>query len=692
MPEPPPPDLPSDPGSSGKTPDATPVGLVPDVAALPDASAAPAAHGATAAHGSTAAHGGHGADVAKSGLKLGLTLGALGVVYGDIGTSPIYALRESFHLHHLAPTPGNVFGILSLIFWALVLVISVKYIAFVLKADNDGEGGIISLTSLVVPLRARLRGKRWLIVPMGLFGAALLYGDSTITPAITVLSAVEGLELIAPATTPYVIPITLVILVALFSVQYKGTGGVGKVFGPIMMLWFVVLAVLGIRWIAQAPEVLTAVNPVYAVRFFVDNGVLGFLVLGSVFLVVTGGEALYADLGHFGIVPIRNAWFAVVLPGLLLNYFGQGAMLLTHPEGFEHPFFKMAPEWALPFLVILAAMAAVIASQAVISGAFSLTMQLVQFGYLPKLAIRFTSEEHQGQIYIPAVNGMLFALCIVFVLVFRSSANLAAAYGIAVTSTMALTTILFALRLRRRRGRLVGAALVFLVCFLPIDLAFFGANAVKIMDGGWVPLALGLVLFAVMLTWKQGRQTVSDARAEGRLPLDMFLDDLARRPQTTAKGTAVFFGASPHTTPSSLLHNMKHNHVVHERNVFLEVNTVSRPRVVEANRFRCRALGPRVLLRRTRLRLRRAAERSRRPDEADDRREAGEADGHLVLRAPRAPRRDARQGQDDALAPPTLRPDAARLDRHGGLLRPACGAGDRTRRTGADVMGSVRLA
>ena len=534
---------------------------------------------------------GHGPHGARSGFQLALTIGAIGVVYGDIGTSPLYALRESFHLFHLAPTPANVLGILSLIFWALVLVITVKYVTFVLRADNDGEGGIMSLTSLIVPLRARLRGRRWLIVPAGLFGAALLYGDSTITPAITVLSAVEGLELIAPATTPYVIPIVIAILVGLFAAQYKGTGGVGKVFGPIMVLWFVVLAGLGIRWILHEPGVFAAINPAHAVAFFAQNGGLGFLVLGSVFLVVTGGEALYADLGHFGLIPIRNAWLAVVLPSLLLNYFGQGAMLLEAPERISHPFFMLAPEWMLPFVVVLAAMAAVIASQAVISGAYSLTMQLIQFGYLPRLSIRFTSEEHQGQIYIPTVNWALLAVCVLFVLAFQSSANLAAAYGIAVTSAMTLTTLLFA-RLLRRRHASPAPALAFLLFFLPIDLAFLGANLVKLPDGGWVPLVLGIVLFMVMLTWKQGRQIVSDARAEGRLPLDMLLDDLGRRPQNQVPGTAIFFGASAHDTPSSLLHNMKHNHVVHARNVLLQVRTVSRPRVAEGERFRVRPLGP----------------------------------------------------------------------------------------------------
>ncbi|HYE56986.1 MAG TPA: potassium transporter Kup [Rhodothermales bacterium] len=520
---------------------------------------------------------------------MALTLGALGVVYGDIGTSPLYALRESFHGHHLPASPENVLGILSLIFWALVLVISVKYCTFVLRADNEGEGGILTLAGLIVRLRGRLRGRRWLVVPMGLFGVALLYGDGTITPAISVLSAVEGLEVLAPATKPYVIPITLAILAGLFAVQKRGTEKVGKVFGPLTLTWFLTLAVLGVSWIVRAPEVLAAINPAHAVTFFSHNGLLGFLVLGSVVLVITGGESLYVDLGHFGRGPIRNAWFAIVLPALLLNYFGQGAMLLTTP-GVEHPFFELAPGWALPFVVVLATMATCIASQAVISGAFSLTLHLIQFGYLPRLTIKHTSEHHRGQIYLPAVNAFLFVVTVVFVLSFQSSANLAAAYGIAVTSTMTLTTILFFLFTRRRWQWPLWKSLAFLAVFLTIDGAFLSANLVKVADGGWVPLLLAAVLFTVMLTWKQGRTLAHDIQAEGQLPVEMFLDDLARRDIERVPGVAVF--VSPRfATPSALLHNLKHNHVLHEKNVFLKVTTVSRPRVAQEQRVTIHPLG-----------------------------------------------------------------------------------------------------
>ena len=527
----------------------------------------------------------------RQALRLGLALAALGVVYGDIGTSPLYALRESFHVAHLPTTPENVLGVLSLIFWSLVLVVSVKYVAFVLRADNDGEGGILALASLLVPLRARLVRRRLLFVALGLLGAALLYGDSVITPAISVLSAVEGLKQIAPTTEPFVIPLTLVILVGLFAFQYRGTAGIGKIFGPVMLLWFGTLAALGVRMILQYPGVFEAINPYHGYYLFVHNGFLGFTVLGAVVLAVTGGEALYADLGHFGLRPIRQAWLAVALPALLLNYFGQGALLLTDPEGFEHPFFHLAPAWFLPFLVVLATLATVIASQAVISGAFSLTMHLVQFGYIPRLKIVNTSNEHAGQIYVPFVNWALLAACILLVLAFRSSSALAAAYGIAVTSTMAITTFLFAVFARRRWGWPGWAVAAFLLVFLPIDLAFLGANLLKVVHGGWVPLALALGLFGLMLTWKRGRETVTDVQYEGRLPIEMLLEDLARRDVERVPGVAVFFNARSHVTPSALLHNLKHNHVLHERNLLLNVRTVSRPHVPEAERAELVELG-----------------------------------------------------------------------------------------------------
>jgi len=546
------------------------------------------------------AHGTAGVDAHNSGTSSGfpaaLTLGALGVVYGDIGTSPIYSLRECFHLAHLEATPTNVLGLLSLVFWSLALTVTLKYVTFVLRADNDGEGGILALTSLLVPLRARLVRRRLLYVVLGLIGSALLYGDSIITPAISVLSATEGLEQIAPATKPWVIPLTLIILVGLFAFQYKGTAGVGKIFGPVMVVWFSMLAALGIYHFVQHPGVIEAVNPVHAVDFFRANGFVGFTVLGSVFLCVTGGEALYADLGHFGRKPIQYAWLGFVLPSLLLCYFGQGALLLSSPEAQAsmhdfHPFFQMAPAWFLPFQVVLACVATVIASQAVISGAFSLTMQLVQFGYLPRLKIVNTSEHHAGQVYLPFVNGALLVGCVALVLTFRSSSALAAAYGIAVTSTMGITTVLFTVLARRRWKWSWALALGFLLVFIPIDLAFFGANALKIMHGGWVPIVIALGLFVIMMTWKKGRTLVQDAQHEGRLPVEMFISDLASRDVPRVKGTAVFFNPVRHVTPSSLLHNFKHNQVLHSRNLFVDVETMSRPFVPKENRFEIEDLG-----------------------------------------------------------------------------------------------------
>ncbi|MDX1639814.1 MAG: KUP/HAK/KT family potassium transporter, partial [Balneolaceae bacterium] len=410
-----------------------------------------------------------------------LGLAAIGVVYGDIGTSPIYAIRESFHASYgLDPTPDNVLGVLSLIFWSLILVISLKYLVLVLRADNNGEGGIIALTALVSPPDGNANGKRWILVLLGLFGAALLYGDSMITPAISVLSAIEGLEVATPVFEPYIIPITIGILIALFAVQSKGTAGIGSVFGPITLTWFLTLATLGIVQVVQHPDVLAALNPAHGYWFFLRNGWTGFLVLGSVFLVVTGGEALYADIGHFGLRPIRLTWFCVVLPSLLLNYFGQGALIISSPETIEHPFFHMIPGWGLYPLVVLATVATIIASQAVISGAFSLTRQAVQLGYFPRLKVEQTSETQFGQIYMPAINWMLMIACIGLVLGFRSSSNLASAYGVAVTTDMVFTTILFAIvaRTRWRWSRWM-VALMGLV-LLTIDLSFWGANLPKI--------------------------------------------------------------------------------------------------------------------------------------------------------------------------------------------------------------------
>ncbi|HEX2189697.1 MAG TPA: potassium transporter Kup [Longimicrobiaceae bacterium] len=522
-----------------------------------------------------------------------LALTALGVVYGDIGTSPIYALREALGPHYgLAPTPANVLGVLSLIFWALVIVISIKYLGFVMRADNRGEGGMIALTSLVAPpQRMRPGTRRWTLVLAGLFGASLLYGDSMITPAISVLSAVEGLQVATPYFEPYVIPVTIVILVALFAVQYRGTAGVGKVFGPVTLVWFTTLAVLGIGQIVRSPGVLWAVNPLHGFRFFAENGVAGFLVLGSVFLVVTGGEALYADMGHFGRGPIRFTWFTLVLPALLLNYFGQGALLIARPAAIEHPFFLMAPSWALYPLVALTTLATVIASQAVISGAFSLTRQAVQLGYLPRMEIQHTSERQIGQIYIPSVNWLLMLACIGLVLGFRSSSNLAAAYGVAVTTDMVFTTILFAYVARNRFGWSAWKVAALATAFLVVDLAFWGANIVKVPNGGWFPLVVAAGFFILMTTWKKGRQILGDRLQQQSLPIELFLADVAQKERTRVPGTAVYMYGNPNGTPPALLHNLKHNKVLHERVVFLTVETEEIPLVPDQERVEVVPLG-----------------------------------------------------------------------------------------------------
>jgi len=525
--------------------------------------------------------------------KYALALAALGVVYGDIGTSPLYALKECFH--HLPPTPGNVLGILSLVFWALVFVISFKYLAFVMRADNAGEGGILSLMALATQgkggdPRRRPSARRRVLIALGIFGAALLYGDGIITPAISVLSAVEGLEVATPVFAPYLVPITLVVLLALFLVQSRGTAGIGRVFGPVTVLWFGTLAVLGVLSIAQNPAVLAAANPLYGLRFFLDNGLGGFLVLGSVFLVVTGGEALYADMGHFGAGPIRLAWFAVVLPALLINYFGQGALLLRDPAAAENPLFHMVPAWGVVPLALLATLATVIASQAVITGAFSLTMQAVQLGYYPRVRVLHTSKTEYGQVYVPSVNFALAVGCIALVVAFGSSTALAAAYGIAVTSTMAITTALLFVVMRRRWNWPLWPALALAVAFLVVDLAFFGANVVKVLHGGWVPLALAALVFVVMGTWRRGREILAARLAEGALPLELALPDIAKRVHRVP-GTGVFLHGNPTTTPPALLHNLKHLKVIHERVVFLRVEVLDRSHVPAGERFTVESLG-----------------------------------------------------------------------------------------------------
>jgi KUP system potassium uptake protein len=548
---------------------------------------APALH-VTSSH--PAAHAEPATRQSRSYVAL-LSLAALGIVYGDIGTSPLYSLREVFLLEHgLRPTPDNVLGVLSLIVWSLVVVISVKYLVFILRADNRGEGGILALTSLVTPTHA-LRGGRWGLIILGLFGTSLLYGDGMITPAISVLSAVEGLEVLTPKFATFVVPITIVILAGLFMVQKHGTAKVGRVFGPVMVLWFLALAVLGVWHVAGAPRVLAALLPTHGVRFFVDNGWHGFVILGSVFLVVTGGEALYADMGHFGRTPIRWAWFGLVLPALLLNYLGQGALLLAEPAAVANPFFHMVPAWALLPAVALATLATVIASQALISGAFSLTLQAVQLGYSPRVRIDHTSAHERGQIYIPSVNWALMIACIGLVLGFRSSTALAAAYGVAVTTTMAITTLLFHFVARERWGWSTLQATALTALFLSIDLAFLGANVLKIPHGGWFPLVIGAIVFTLLTTWKKGRQILSARMRELALPRVDFLASLAARPPHRVKGTAVFMFGDTQGTPPALLHNLKHNKVLHERVVFLSVITHEVPSVPADERATVEALG-----------------------------------------------------------------------------------------------------
>jgi KUP system potassium uptake protein len=499
-----------------------------------------------------------------------LCLASLGIVYGDIGTSPLYAMRECFYGQHgVAPTPANVLGVLSLILWSLILIISIKYLILILRADNRGEGGILALATLVSEVLRR--GKfRFLL---GLFGAALLYADGMITPAISVMSAVEGLHVATPFFDPYVLPIAVVILIALFFFQSHGTTRVGTVFGPVTLLWFAAISLLGFQQIIRAPQVLAAINPMHGFEFFMINGGRGFVVLGAVFLVVTGGEALYADIGHFGTTPIRLTWFAVVLPALTLNYFGQGALLLSEPEAAVNPFFRMAPPWALYPMVVLATAAAVIASQAIISGAFSLTMQAIQLGFSPRLKVIYTSAGVMGQIYVPVVNWGLMVACIALVLGFRTSSNLAAAYGVAIPTTMLITTILFYFVARRRRNWPAGMALPIAAFFITIDLAFFGANMLKVAHGGWFPLLVSTAILFLMLTWRRGRRVLRSRLSEICIPIDAFLPELKTQSIRRVPGTAVYMSGNRFGTPLALLHNLKHNKVLHEQVVLLTVRT-----------------------------------------------------------------------------------------------------------------------
>jgi KUP system potassium uptake protein len=521
-----------------------------------------------------------------------LSLGALGVVYGDIGTSPLYAFREAIHATGgRAADEAGILGILSLIVWSLIAVVSVKYLAIVVRADNHGEGGILALTALLRPAALVTRRRRMVLVAFGIFGTALLYGDGIITPAISVLAAVEGVRLVAPGLDAWVLPLAIAILVALFAVQHLGTAKVGAVFGPVMITWFAVLASLGAWQVVRDPSVVRAVDPRYALRFAADRPGVAFLALGGVFLVVTGAEALYADMGHFGRRPIRLGWFTIVLPALLLNYAGQGAMLLADPDAASDPFFLMAPGWALLPLVVLATLATVIASQALISGAFSITMQAISLGYLPRVRIDHTSPREFGQVYLPAVNATLMVACVALVLAFRSSTALAAAYGIAVTSTMIITTLLLLAVARERWRWSVPVVVTVGAVLLAIDLGFLTANATKIAAGGWFPLVIGAAIFTVMTTWATGRRHVTARRRLGTQPLAEVVDGLVRTAPVRVPGTAVYLGADLGQTPTSLETNLATHHVLHERIIVLTVRFSDTARVPSRDRAEVHDLG-----------------------------------------------------------------------------------------------------
>ena len=521
----------------------------------------------------------------------GLSLGALGVVYGDIGTSPLYALRECVvGPHAVAPTPENVYGILSLICWSLILVVALKYLVFILRADNQGEGGILALFAMLIPAQGRSRRVSVLLL-FGLFGAGLLYGDGLITPVISVLGAMEGLGVRAPLLQPAVVPITVGILVLLFLVQRHGTGPIGRAFGLVMLVWFSVLAVTGVRAIASHPEVLQALSPIWAIHFFVQNGWHAFLMLGAVFLVVTGSEALYADMGHFGRTAIRISWFTLVMPSLLLNYFGQGALLISDPRAADHPFYALAPGWTLYPMLVLATAAAVIASQALISGVFSITRQAMQLGYWPRLRILHTSAREEGQIYIPEMNYLLMVGCIALTIGFGSSSAIASAYGIAVTGTMIITSVLFWMVVRRRMGWSWAAASSLVGLFLILEISFFAANAVKIASGGWFPLAVGGMVFAIMTTWRRGREYLAHKFMTESLPLEMFLAEVEAIKPHRVRGTAVFMTSTASGTPNVLLHYFKHSKVLHEQVVLCTVLSERVPKVKPQDMVTAESLG-----------------------------------------------------------------------------------------------------
>jgi len=521
----------------------------------------------------------------------GLTLGALGVVYGDIGTSPLYALKEVFHGGHVATTHDNILGVLSLIFWTMTVVVSLKYVLLILRADNNGEGGLIAMLALATNAVNDKPKLRRVLMLVGLFGTAIFYGDAVITPAMTVLGAVEGIDVYAPRFHDAILPLTLVVLAGLFSVQRLGTTGIGKAFGPLMLVWFITLAVLGVPHIIENPHVLVAVNPAFAMMFCVANPLISFIALGAVVLVVTGGEALYADLGHFGKQPIRIAWYAVVMPALVLNYFGQGAMLLDRPEAVKNPFFLLAPAWAEIPLFILATCAAVVASQALITAAFSVTKQAVQLGILPRMRIVHTSVRDIGQIYMPFVNWGLFVFIVLAVVLFGSSSKLAGAYGIAVTIDMTITTVMTFFVLRFGWKYPLVLCVLATGFFFIIDVTFLASNMLKLFAGGWFPLMIGIGMFTLMLTWKQGRRLLSTKLREDAIDLKSFLEAVFLSPPVRVSGTAVFLASETGVTPNALLHNLKHNKVLHEQNLFVNVKHHEVPWVGFNKRVQVESLG-----------------------------------------------------------------------------------------------------
>lgn len=542
----------------------------------------------------SAGHEPHGEHSHTKAGTAALALGALGIVYGDIGTSPLYAFKEAFteKSHEMTVDTINVYGICSLAFWALVIIISIKYLLLVMRADNKGEGGILALTALVMPKRGSTATKAGLLVSLGVFGTALLYGDGIITPAISVLSAVEGLEEVSPAFASWVLPIAVAILMCLFMVQSRGTGAVGKVFGPIMLVWFTTLALLGLSKIIPEPGIINSVNPMHAIRYFTHESGKAFLSLGSIFLVVTGGEALYADMGHFGRRPITLGWYSIVLPALLLNYWGQGAFLLANPEAVESVFFRMAPEPLLIPIVLLATCATVIASQALISGVFSLTAQAVKLDYLPRIQIRHTSQSHSGQIYVPLVNWGLMIACIGLVLGFRSSSNLAAAYGIAVTMTMVITTLIFFKVLTDKWNWSQFRAFAVCIPLLIIEIGFLGANLIKIPHGGWFALAVGVILMVQMQTWRRGRILVADRIHRGERPIEEVLDETEDVKRVS--GTAVFLFKDLGKAPPALVNNLKHNKVLHKCTLIVAIETAEEPRVAPEDRAHITKVAPGV--------------------------------------------------------------------------------------------------